>query len=107
MALLGDFNVLKFNNYADYLLSFTKIDEYRYLNSKAVANAVIKLGYRTNTIIYEEDEFYELRRNLLMLLNPKHETTNLFSTYLKSTDPAIVALAHREAPNIQKKLSVS
>ncbi|EDW12423.1 cilia- and flagella-associated protein 299 [Drosophila mojavensis] len=105
MAMRGDFNVLKFNTYEEYLRSFTRMDEYRYLSSKRMINSLIKLGYRTNTTIYEEAEFYELQKNLLLLLNPKKATTTLFSSHLKSTDPALVALATREEPNMQKKLS--
>lgn len=106
MAMRGDFNVLKFNTYEEYLRSFTRMDEYRYLNSKRMINAVIKLGYRTNATIYEEAEFYELQKDLLLLLNPKSTTTTLFSNHLKSDDPALIALARREEPNMQKKLSV-
>ncbi|EDW57931.2 cilia- and flagella-associated protein 299 isoform X1 [Drosophila virilis] len=105
MPVRGDFNVLKFETYEEYLRSFTRIEEYRYLGNKRIINALVKLGYRTNATIYEEEEFYAVKKNLLDLINPKSIITTLFSCYLKGKDPALVALAEREERNMQKKLS--
>ncbi|XP_064553797.1 cilia- and flagella-associated protein 299-like [Drosophila montana] len=105
MAIIGDLSVLKFDTYEQYLGSFTRIEEYRYLGSKRLVRAVVKLGYRTNATIYDEEEFYVKKKKILEAINPKSIITTLFSCYLKGKDPALVALAEREARNMQKKLS--
>jgi len=107
MALRGDFNLLKFDSYSDYLQSFTKVDEYRYLGSMKVINSFVKLGYRTNATIYDEDDFHKIRKRLLELINPKSIRSQLYSRYLVGDDPALVAFAEREERNVQKKLAVS
>ncbi|KAH8274005.1 hypothetical protein KR044_007712 [Drosophila immigrans] len=105
MGARSDFNLLKFKSYNDYLQSFTKIDEYRYLSSIKVIRSFVKLGYSTNATVYEENEFYKIKKRLHDLVNPKAITSKLFSQYLVGDDPALVALAQREERNVQKKLS--
>lgn len=105
MVSIGDFNLLKFDSYSDYLQSFTSIEEYRYLGNMKVISSLIKLGYRTNGTIYEEDEFHTKRKHLLELINPKSIISQLYSRYLVGDDPVLVALANREERNVQKKLS--
>ncbi|EDV99484.1 cilia- and flagella-associated protein 299 [Drosophila grimshawi] len=101
----GDFNLLNFETYAEYLESFTRPEEYRYLGNKKVINSLVKLGYRTNATIHEEDDFYRLKKHLTELINPKTTSVKLFGSYLTSDDPVLVALAEREERNLQKKLS--
>ncbi|XP_034473424.1 cilia- and flagella-associated protein 299-like [Drosophila innubila] len=105
MATRGDFNLLKFDSYSDYLKSFTKVDEYRYLGSMKVINSFVKLGYRTSATIYDEDDFHKIRKRLLELINPKSIRSQLFSRHLVGDDPALVAFADREERNVQKKLA--
>ncbi|XP_064553802.1 cilia- and flagella-associated protein 299-like [Drosophila montana] len=105
MAMRGDLNDVNFGSYGEYMKSFTKVEDYRYLGSKNVINALVKVGYRTNATVYEEHEFYKRRQQLKELTNAKVLTTRLYSTYLKSDDPALVALAEREAPNVLMRLS--
>ncbi|KAH8377836.1 hypothetical protein KR093_007329, partial [Drosophila rubida] len=105
MGTRSDFNLMKFDTYSDYLKSFTRIEEYRYLGSLKIIRSVVKLGYCSNANIYEEDEFHSIKKHLHELINPKAITSKLFSKYLVGDDPALVALAQREEPNVQKKLS--
>ncbi|KAM8714713.1 hypothetical protein ACLKA7_001123 [Drosophila subpalustris] len=105
MASRGDFNLLTFDSYSDYLKSFTKTEEYRYLGGMKVIKTFVKLGYRTNATIYDEAEFHKIRKRLLELINPKSTRSQLFSRYLVGDDPALVAFAEREERNVQKKLS--
>ncbi|EDW57932.1 cilia- and flagella-associated protein 299 [Drosophila virilis] len=104
MPLSGDFSILKFETYEDYLQSFARVEEYRYLGSKRVIGAMVKLGYCTNAPIMEKDEFLLRRQRLKQSLNPK-VIDKLFSVYRTSDDPALVALADREEPNVLMSLS--
>ncbi|XP_017872700.1 PREDICTED: uncharacterized protein C4orf22 homolog isoform X1 [Drosophila arizonae] len=105
MPYTADYRLLNFNTYDEYLHSNTKSDVKKYLRSAKIIKQVIKLGYHTNATIYEEDEFYEIKKNLLDQINPVSHHFVLFSSYRTSSDPALCALAEREASNMQKKLS--
>lgn len=107
MAGRGDFSLLKFDTYSAYLRSFTKIEEYRYLGSMNVIKSLVKLGYCSNAVIYDEIDFYEAKKHLQELINPKSIVSKLYSQYLVGDDPALIALAEREERNAHKKLSVS
>ncbi|XP_062142535.1 cilia- and flagella-associated protein 299-like [Drosophila sulfurigaster albostrigata] len=105
MGTRSDFNLMNFRTYSDYLKSFTKVEDYRYLSSMNVIRSLVKLGYSTNATVYEEEEFYKIKKHLYDLINPKAVTSKLFSQYLVGDDPLLVALAEREQWNVQKKLS--
>jgi len=103
----GDFRLLSFDNYSDYLQSFTKVEDYRYLSNMNVIKSYVKLGYCSNAVIYKEDEFYEAKKHLLELINPKTIISKLYGQYLVGDDPALIGLKEREERNVQKKLSVN
>lgn len=105
MAGRGDFNLLSFDNYSDYLQSFTKVEDYRYLSSMKVIKSFVKLGYCSNAVIYKEDEFYKAKKQLQELINPKSIISKLYGQYLVGDDPALIAFKEREERNVQKKLS--
>ncbi|XP_023172266.1 cilia- and flagella-associated protein 299-like isoform X2 [Drosophila hydei] len=104
---IGDYRLLSFDTYQDYLKSNTKTDAYKYLRNAKVVNQVVKLGYHTNVTIYEENQFYEIKEKLLEQMNPVSHHGLLFSSFMKGNDPALCALASREERNMQKKLSVN
>ncbi|XP_033150616.1 cilia- and flagella-associated protein 299-like [Drosophila busckii] len=105
MATDIDYNLLKFETYEDYLLSFIKIEDYRYLGGMRAIRRFVKLGYRTNAKVYEEHEYTKLRNQLLEYLNPKFNSAIFFGSYLKVNDAALVALADREELNMMNKLA--
>ncbi|XP_030561440.1 cilia- and flagella-associated protein 299-like [Drosophila novamexicana] len=104
MPMHGSYNILKFETYEEYLQSFAKVEEHRYLGNKKVIGELVKLGYRSHVPILEKDEFLKCRQRLRQFLNPK-VIEKLFSVYRTSDDPALVALADREEPNVLMRLS--
>ncbi|XP_064553947.1 cilia- and flagella-associated protein 299-like [Drosophila montana] len=100
-----DFNLLNFQSYEDYLNSFIKKEEYRYLSSMQPIRKLVKLGYRCTAKVYEEHEFYQLRKQLHDHISPKVLSSVLYGSYFKGTDAALQALVDREEANLLQKLS--
>ncbi|XP_022211558.1 cilia- and flagella-associated protein 299 [Drosophila obscura] len=102
---MTDFSVVKFNNYEDYLRSFAIVQDYRYLPCHKTVRTVTKLGYRDNGNVYNEEQFLIAKEQVESLLRPSVVLHAFYSHYLKGEDPALVALAEREAPNVQQQIS--
>ncbi|XP_017145501.1 cilia- and flagella-associated protein 299 [Drosophila miranda] len=102
---MTDFNVVKYHNYEDYLRSFAIVQDYRYLPCHRTVRTVTKLGYRDNGNVYNEEQFLMARKQVEALLHPSVVLHAYYSPYLKGDDAALVALAEREAPNVQQEIS--
>ncbi|XP_014766515.2 uncharacterized protein LOC6500367 isoform X2 [Drosophila ananassae] len=103
---MTDFSIIKFNNYQEYLHSFTTVQDFRYLPSHKTVKTLTKLGYREHRSFYEEDEFLGVKKQVEQLLNPTVSSMVYYSQYFKGTDPALVALVEREHVNVQQEISV-
>ncbi|XP_034473177.1 cilia- and flagella-associated protein 299-like [Drosophila innubila] len=104
-ALRPDFTLLNFNTYSEYLKSFQSIKDQRYIDDEKTINALVKLGYSNAGRIYEEDEFKKCKEMTLEVINPKIKLCLTSGHLVKGDDPALLALAEREKPNLLKKLS--
>ncbi|KAL7740462.1 hypothetical protein ACLKA6_006994 [Drosophila palustris] len=104
-ALRPDFTLLKYNTYAEYLRSFQSVKDKRYINDEDTINSLVKLGYTNTGRIYEEDEFKKCKDLTWELINPKIKLCLMSGHLVKGDDPALLALAERERPNLLKKLS--
>ncbi|KAH8377652.1 hypothetical protein KR093_006440, partial [Drosophila rubida] len=104
MAAAVDLNLLRFKKYDDYLNSFIKCEDYRYISNLSSIKKFVKLGYRCTRNVYEEPEFYEMKIRAAEFLNPKLSTF-LYGNYFKGTDEALEALREREPFNIKHIIS--
>ncbi|KAH8330258.1 hypothetical protein KR067_000531, partial [Drosophila pandora] len=102
---MTDFSIIKFNNYQEYLHSFTTVQDFRYLPTHKTVKTLTKLGYREHRSFYEEDEFLGVKKQVEQLLNPTVSSMVYYSQYFKGTDPALVALVEREHVNVQQEIS--
>lgn len=102
-----DFSLMPFVSYDQYMKSFTNIEDFRYFPSKSSLKKFITIGYRSTLKIYEEDEFHKMKMKIADFLNPKIASRVLYGHYIKSDDPALIALAEREEDNINGKMAVS
>nr|ACS78067.1 MIP11568p [Drosophila melanogaster] len=101
---MTDFSIAKFNNYQEYLHSFTTVEDFRYLPFHKTVITLTKLGYREHRTFYEEDEFLNVKKQVEQLLNPTVSAQIYYSQYFKGTDPALWALAEREHGNVQQEI---
>lgn len=101
-----DLGLLPFNNYDEYIRSFTNLDDYRYFPDMKSLKHFLKIGYRSTSKIYGVDEFLKMKVKIADFLNPKISSRVLYGSYIKGDDAALLALAEREEPNLNKKLSV-
>lgn len=106
MLIMTDFSIAKFNNYQEYLHSFTTVEDFRYLPFHKTVITLTKLGYREHRTFYEEDEFLNVKKQVEQLLNPTVSAQIYYSQYFKGTDPALWAIAEREHGNVQQEISV-
>ncbi|KAH8273820.1 hypothetical protein KR044_001145, partial [Drosophila immigrans] len=104
MATNLDFSLLNFASYDNYLNSFVRTEDYRYIDSFLSIRKLVKLGYRGSGKVYEESEFYAMKKKLAEFINPK--PTALFGRFFKGTDNALKALMERESYNIARTISV-
>ncbi|XP_034099250.1 cilia- and flagella-associated protein 299-like [Drosophila nasuta] len=104
MAANLNLRLLNYKSYDDYLNSFIKTEDYRYIGSIAIIKNLVKLGYRCSDKVYEESEFNYLRNKVHDYLNPKI-TSVLYGKYFNGTDNALKALMEREEYNLTGILS--
>ncbi|KAH8273124.1 hypothetical protein KR018_005930, partial [Drosophila ironensis] len=102
---MTDFSILNFENYQEYWRSFTTVEDFRYLPSHKTVGCIVRLGYRSSRPFYEEEQFHDVRKQVEQLRNPTVSTVLNYRQYFKGTDPALKALADREAANVQKTIS--
>lgn len=101
-----DLGLLQFNTYDEYIRSFTNLEDYRYFPDMKSLKHFLKIGYRSTSKIYDVDEFLKMKVKIADFLNPKISSRVLYGNYMKGNDAALLALAEREEPNLNKKLSV-
>lgn len=101
-SIRPDFTLLNFNSYMEYLKSFQSIKDQRYIADEKTINTLVKLGYSNAARIYEEDEFKKCKELTLEMINPKIKLCLTSGHLVKGDDPALLALAERETPNLLK-----
>ncbi|EDW73298.1 uncharacterized protein Dwil_GK16731 [Drosophila willistoni] len=102
---MEDYSILKYATYAEYLASFPRIEDHRYLQDVPTIDKLTKLGYRTMTTVYDEGEFYRAKLIMESSAAPKVTSKMIYSMYLTGDDAVLQALAKREKPNVLQEIS--
>ncbi|XP_034473506.1 cilia- and flagella-associated protein 299 [Drosophila innubila] len=102
-----DLRLVYFKNYEDYLDSFTTKKDAMYLGNKKIARSIVKLGYRSTELPYEEREFARRTNLAKQSLRPKIMGIQPFSRFMSpdNTDPVLLQFKHRESQIFNKVLS--
>ncbi|XP_017848095.1 uncharacterized protein LOC108603640 [Drosophila busckii] len=101
-----DLSVANYKDYEQYISSFTTAKDKLYLPNSRTAAGIIKLGYRSTKIPYDEEE-YENRLNLAMqALHPKILGIVPFSRFIPpgTKDTVLLEFKKREVPNFTKRI---
>ncbi|XP_068149204.1 cilia- and flagella-associated protein 299-like [Drosophila tropicalis] len=102
---MEDYSVLKYSTYAEYLASFPRTEDHRYLQDVVTIDKLIKLGYHSITTVYDEDEFYRAKLVMESSAAPKVTSITIYSIYLTGDDEVLKALAMREKANVLQEIS--
>ncbi|KAH8273203.1 hypothetical protein KR018_012500, partial [Drosophila ironensis] len=100
-----DYNIISYPSYRAYQLSFTTVQDFRYLPNHKTVTTFSKLGFRDTRSYLEEDEFLAAQKRVQQILNPTVSSILYYRKYFKGRDPALVALADREYGNVQQAIS--
>lgn len=104
MALLGtqiynDRDLLKFQNYDDYLDSLVTDDDYFYLKNKKIAREIVKLGYRSKQETLSKLTFNKRQEIVHNLEYPIYKPYILHSELITPINFLQMELAIREREN--------
>ncbi|XP_030377781.1 cilia- and flagella-associated protein 299-like [Scaptodrosophila lebanonensis] len=102
----SDYKLLEFSTHKEYVASFARTEDHRYLQNSKLVKQIVQLGFRTKAgKVLSHDEFDDRKKLLKERLAPKVIETKLYCKYFTGKDPVLRELAVREAPNVVQLIS--